>query len=496
MALIPIRRSVPVKGMNTTVPPRELTEEYAVALENIWYDNGVTLRRRPCQKGISNYSLTAKDIFEYSYRGTTELFAKDAAGAISKITPTSSAPQGQTFAGESSSAMLKNYMVIGDGVANAMKYNGTTWSAISKPPAPVGNAAIGSIFHPHKGRLYAAGNPSFPLTIFVSDTIGTTAAVSGADYWDQGPAGTAGERGYLIDCSGDVEGDKITGLATHRGMLIVFCSRNILVYNIDESNGYNSYLYKVVHGEGCVAHKSIQAVGEDIIFLSQNGFKKLQTSFVQGDSQVNDASQPISSDVRAQILNGAPLSSIRSTYNQRLGLYLCHIDGIVWAYQVMFDGWFKWTGMNGCMFTDSNITTYTANPTTSAALCSLDHKAYQDTLTVGGAGTAIKMIWTPAPFKAQVEHKPRWRRFELIYESQGNDSIGIDYYYDLDVSVMNSGIYQLSPTGVLPNALKSGRFELPIVGRSELISFDVWNDSNSDFRMKIVEVYIIDGGMR
>ena len=492
MPMQPIRRSVPVKGMNTVAPPRAMSEEYSPVLENTWYDDGITLRRRLCHS-ISNTTVVpaagVKEIFEYSYGGTTKRFIQDTAGLLSLDTGTAYTSQTQTFTGEIGSASLKARMVVGDGVANAKVYNGSTWAAPTVTPAPVGDATIGNIFHTHRGRVYAAGNTTFPMTLFVSDTI----ASSGVNYWSQVLA--TGQQGFLIDCTGDISsGDEITGITTHRGFLVVFCRNHILFYTISESAGYTSSLYKVIQGEGCVSGKSIQAIGEETIFLSPNGFKKLSVSLIQGDSQVNDLSSPINNEVK-DLLNGGTVveADIRSTYNPRYGLYICTLGTTQWAYQTQFESWYRWTGLNRVLFTDSTLTTYSG----AAYMCTLSNTVFRDEFTPA-AFTAVNYRWTPSPFRSpNLEHKPRWRRLELVYETDGaTEDVTFSYYLDLDFAVKTTATYTLTPTETLENGMNSGKFELPIVGRSELISFDISNNANSDFRCKIVEVYMNDGGLR
>jgi len=496
MPLQPIRRGVPTKGMNTVAPPRAMAEEFSPVLENVWYDDGITLRRR-LGHSVSNATIAPnggiKDIFEYSYGATTKRFIQDLTGLISEDTGTAYTSQAITFAGEIGHALLKDKILVGNGVANAQHYNGTAWAAPTTTPTPVGDATIGNIFHVHKGRCYAAGNTAFPMTVFISDTFTST----GVDYWGQ-TAGGAGELGYLLDCSGDISsGDSIIGITTHRGFLVVMCNNHVLFYNITESStsGWSSSLYKSVKGEGCVSHKATQAVGEETIFLSPNGFKKLSVSLIQGDSQVNDLSSPINNAIK-DLLNGGTVvtADIRSTYNPKYGLYICSLGSVQYAYQTQFQGWFRWTGVQSVLFTDSALVTYASG----AYMCSIDNTVYQDTKAPATV-TAIMMRWNPAPFRSpQLEHKPRWRKMELIYETNAvSDSVTVDYYRDMDTNMPPvNGTYTLAPKQVLENGLYSDRLELPIAGRSELVSFDFYNDQNTDFRMKLAEVYMNDGSIR
>jgi len=496
MPLHPIRKGVPVKGMNTVAPPRAMKDEFSPLLENIWYDDGITLRRRLAHS-VENPTPVpnggVKDIFEYSYAATTEMFIQDLTGLISLDTGTTFTTQAITFTGGMGTAQLKNNHIVGDGIAPAQVYNGTVWAAPTNIPAPVGDATIGNIFHTHRGRCYAAGNTSFPMSVFISDTFTS----AGLDYWDQS-AGGAGELGYLLDCSGDLSsGDTITGITTHRGFLVVMCNNHILFYTVTESatSGWNSILYKSISGEGCISHKSIQAVGEETIFLSPNGFKKLSVSLIQGDSQVNDLSQPVNNEIKDTLNSGTVTpSDIRSTYNPRYGIYICSLGSTQWAYQTQFEGWFKWIGLQPSLYTDSSLITYSSG----TYMCSLSSDVFIDT-KAPATTSPILMRWGPAPFRSpSIAHKPRWKRFELIYELDAvSDTFTLEYYRDLDTAmppVINT--YDIAPSKILDNGLLTDKIEIPIVGRSELVSFHITNNSNTDFRIKLIEVYMNDGSIR
>ena len=112
--------------------------------------------------------------------------------------------------------------------------------------------------------------------------------------------------------------------------------------------------------------------------------------------------------------------------------------------------------------------------------------------------TPLQSTWTIAPFRgAGIEHKPRWRKFEMIYESSlVTDSVSIGYYPDMDVTALTPIVYPVVSTATVANGLNTGKFELPVYGRSEIISFEIIHNGNSDFRMKNVEVYMNDGGLR
>jgi len=494
MAFTPIRKNVPVKGMNTVSPRRNFTDEHSPNLTNAWYDDGVTLRRRLCTS-ILNQSLIprALNIFEYK-KVTSNLFVQDNTGTINLVDNVNNVfvPQTLPFTGKVRATVLKNFMIVGDGINPAHKWDGATWTPIPTPP--LNEPAIGNIFHVHYGRVYAAGNANNPLTIYYSDALSST----GVDYWLPPVKPPVPTIGGFIDISSDVAtGDAITGLTTHRGFLVVFCTNHVLFYNVQDPIGGTVSLFKSIIGEGCVSHDSIQPVGEDTIFLSPNGFKKLSVSLIQGDSQVSDVSSPINNLVKQQVASLTTMDYISSSYNARYGLYICSLgNGVSWALQPSYEGWAQWTGLDGILFTDSQQRVLHCN----SYLQQLSNTVFQDEVAPN-VFTPVPMTWEVAPFRGALEHKVRWNRIAIVYECDTNDIINVTTYPDLNFSEVFRSTHDISTapistTGSNDVGLKEGKSELPLSWRGEILSVVIMNTSNTDFRIKLVECFYVDGGYR
>jgi len=508
MPLIAIRSQIPVKGMNTVLQPREMDQNFAPRIFNFWFYDGIFLRKRPgvvdndaiAIPGIAPASL--RTMFEYSYRSNNAVFVQASDNAVYKYVAGTgyTAQAGVSFTGKVRFAQMKNLLIIGDGTGNAMVYDGAAW----RQPATlfgandVGGPAIGNIFHVHKNRCYAAGNPQFPATLFISDS----AASKGLDYWSQ-QAGGAGELGYIIDCTYDIQrGDVITGLATHRNYLVVFMRNHILVYAIteDPNAGLKSYLVKKITGDGCIATDSIAPFGEEIIFLSANGFKKLTTSLVQADTIVNDISIPINNVIRdiTSHPNFDP-NTVSATYNPKYGIYVCKLyDPIlmknrVFCYQVNFEAWFEWSGIDANLYTSIDQVTYVLGP---SFMKKLDPLAKYD----GNAANQIPIQSEIelAPFRSQaLENKPRWRKAEFLFETNlASETISVQKIVNLDQNIAFNLQLTALANQKAPSGLNQGLFRIPLSERSELLSFRLTHSAISDFRLKLFEVYINETNIR
>ena len=130
MTMIPVRRSVPIKGMNTVSQPRSMSEDFAPVIENLWYNDGLSLRKR-LRHSIANTTVAPdggiKDMFEYSYNGVTTMFVQSIAGNIYSADNTLNTytATGVVIVGNINVAQLKDILIISDETGIARTYNGT-----------------------------------------------------------------------------------------------------------------------------------------------------------------------------------------------------------------------------------------------------------------------------------------------------------------------------------------------------------------------------------
>jgi len=513
--LSPSRFSIPIKGWNTITPIREMGHEYATALENIWFDQAAGMNRRPGQQAIVTNSIASgiESLFEYrDIAGTSTIFSWSNGIVYKQSGSTFNSDLVFIFNQRVRSQQMGGAMIVGDGITTRTYTTAGGWSA----SAPTGAQPM-NMFTVYKGRMYGAGNPGAKMTLYYSDVVGVGSA--GITDW------TATGPGGFIDLTGAIgTGDEITGISNFQGMLVVFLQNAIVFYS--GVNPIFTSIQKVIRGIGCVSHDSIQGIGNDLIFLSRFGFKKLSEVLVQGDAAAGDASTPINNYVVNQLekLN-VSFSSIRSTFAEKFGVYLCTFGNLTLAYHVFFDAWSPWYGLGPTLYTKEDGTVLVAGTT----LQQLSTSAYGD--TIGDATESpIPMRWDSAPFRSKgAEIKARWRFIELIYESNVNEPINVSTWIDLDLSTMITNTVTLSPTIVVPtpdsmvwgsssgssdlrrkwgnvtNKIKwagsttgtlSGDVRIPIVGRSELLTMRVANENISAFKITANEIYTIDGGLR
>jgi hypothetical protein len=113
--------------------------------------------------------------------------------------------------------------------------------------------------------------------------------------------------------SGAIEintGDKIKGLKVFSGQLYIFCENSIhkLVGNTNTS----FVLQTISSTIGCISHDSIQEIGGDVVFLSQDGLRSIKATEAVGDTELALVSSAIQPTVR-RLLDD--VSSNEDTYS-------------------------------------------------------------------------------------------------------------------------------------------------------------------------------------
>lgn len=133
--------------------------------------------------------------------------------------------------------------------------------------------------------------------------------------------------------------DSIVALAAFNNLLIVFGSRNIVIWG----DGGGSPLgidpvgmsvQDIIPGIGCIARDSVQNCnGDDIVFLAASGIQSLKRVIIERSNAIRN----ISLNVRDFLLGTAgsePTAGLRSTYNAFNGFYLllAPVSGVVIAF--------------------------------------------------------------------------------------------------------------------------------------------------------------------
>jgi hypothetical protein len=129
--------------------------------------------------------------------------------------------------------------------------------------------------------------------------------------------------------------DNITGLAAHNNFLIIFGSRQILVYqganNPAGTSPITFLLSDSVGGIGCVARDSIQQTGKDVLFLSNSGVRSFARTIIEKSLPVGDLSKNVRNDL-IQIVENEDKKKIKSVYSETKAFYLLTLPSVSEVY--------------------------------------------------------------------------------------------------------------------------------------------------------------------
>ena len=103
-------------------------------------------------------------------------------------------------------------------------------------------------------------------------------------------------------------GDDITALQVFREQLIIFCEKSI--FRLTGSSFADFALQPIATGVGCLNGDTVQEVGGDIVFLSQDSIRSLSATDKIGDFNLASASKTIQDDFSAFIQNHQFFSSL------------------------------------------------------------------------------------------------------------------------------------------------------------------------------------------
>ena len=365
-------------------------------------------------------------------------------------------------------------------------YSATTPPTISFASAPAGGTdAAGRVnltqvpskpkfLVAHRNRLFCSsadtGIP--PDTIYVSDILD-------GESWDL--------VGSSIRVGGD--GDPITGIAPwFNNSLLVFKQRSIWVVDADPLQDVADWTIKIINNRiGCVAHRSIQQVGADVLFLAQDGVRAL--SQIESGSQTS-VGQPLSypmQDVIDGINRSYQSTACSAYYRNRYFLAIPSgsattpdtvivYNAITKSWVGTWTGWaprdFCITGFSGRIrlcFADNTGKFWTWDDYTTTETSS----NYQDDTSRYASYVITRAYDFGDPLVNKLMHG-----VQLITENRMSDSgVVISFYYDKDVS----GTWTAIDTALTVNAgdkQKRKAYNLISKGRGNVIQFKVATDAH------------------
>lgn len=169
------------------------------------------------------------------------------------------------------------------------------------------------------GRLWVANvGTNNTQTIYFSD-------LQDPSNWTTGTAGR-------LDISTVIPtGDPIVALAQHNGFLVIFCKKNIVIYE-GAQNPSSLVLKDVITGVGCIARDSIASVaGTDLLFLSETGIQSLQRIIQEKSLPFRDVSKNVRDELLS-LVRSETLVNIKAIYYPSDAMYLLALPSSGFTY--------------------------------------------------------------------------------------------------------------------------------------------------------------------
>ena len=308
-----------INGLNTQDNPATLDSSYLTQADNIVLrESGRIAFRKGLKQKVAPSGTAISSLVEHNDSGTNKIFASYGTSiyTVDFTSPASAFPTGDddtkhTVSGSSGDWQFVNFNdrlhCFHTGVV-PQRYDGSLgsgskWTAHATDPAGI------STFDPscamgYYGRIWCGGISENKDTVFYSNLLD-------GDDW------TGGSTGY-INLKTVWGTDEIVAIAPFYGKLVIFGKNNIVIYDSPDVVG-SLALNEVIRGVGLVSRDSVQAIGDDLVFLSNTGLRSLARTTEKDKLPLTDLSLNIKDTLIRHI---GQSSSVKSTYVENEGIYI------------------------------------------------------------------------------------------------------------------------------------------------------------------------------
>lgn len=167
------------------------------------------------------------------------------------------------------------------------------------------NTPIGKYACSHSNYLIIAGDPDRPSTLHISSK-----GTSGTFFGDAAP-----NDGLRFDLGSFVAtgSSEITGVVSFRDKLVVSFEECIAIVdlgNYDSNDNHTPIVSDVVPNYGAISHHTMQALGDDVLFMDIVGVPSLARALIIGTLTPDRKSQVIDPAIQRE-LNGLSTNSLR-----------------------------------------------------------------------------------------------------------------------------------------------------------------------------------------
>jgi hypothetical protein len=322
-------QDIGINGLNTQDNPATLNPSYLTKAENVVIrESGRIAFRKGLKQKVTPSGTKIGSIVEHNDNGTNKVFASHGTSiytidftAPNAAFPSSGADVKHTVSGSTSDWQFINFnnrlTCIHAGVVpqryDGSQGSGSKWAAFDNAHRP--SSVTSGEFKPScgmgfYGRMWVGGVAESKDVLYYSSLLDAddfrTTTENGAS------------NGGLIDLKTVWGSDDIIAIHPFFGKLVVFGKNNIAIYNSPNVIG-SMALDEVIQGVGCVSRDSIQAIGDDLVFISSTGLRSLARTTEKDKLPLLDLSLNIKDTL---IRNIGQSTNIKSIYVENEGIYI------------------------------------------------------------------------------------------------------------------------------------------------------------------------------
>lgn len=267
----------PSKGLNNLVSPSLIDDREFSQIQNIEYDEGGVARKRTGYESVLDSLTAAKGLGMFVTESVRQIVTIDN-GTFEYATTSTWTSVGTvsfTASAETSFTQAGNSFYVWNGVEGGTRWDGTTLSRPgTMPKAKFAiyyndfHIAAGVAGQPNRIYISASDNPAMFTRDSGATELNNSTEVPGATVFND----TTAPYAQFIDVRVN-DGDRITGLGRFQDVVIVFKERSIYQLTFDDTS--NPTISAITGSTGCVGHKTIENVENDLYFLSREGVRVL-----------------------------------------------------------------------------------------------------------------------------------------------------------------------------------------------------------------------------
>ena len=318
-----------LNGLNTQSNPATLDQSWLTKAENVVLrESGRIAFRKGLKQKIAPSGTAIGSMVEHNDQGTNKIFASYGTSiyTVDFTSPASAFP--------SSGADVKHTVGSSTGDWQFVNFNkrldafhasivpqrydgslgsGSKWAAYDNAHRP--SSVTSAQFKPScgmgcYGRMWVGGvaeekDVVYYSTLLDSDDFRTTAE-NGAS------------NGGYIDLKTVWGTDEVVAIAPYFGKLVIFGKNNIAIYDTPDIIA-DMVLNEVIRGVGLVSRDTVQAIGDDLVFLSNTGLRSLGRTTEKDKLPLTDLSLNIKDTI---IRNIGQSSNVKSAYVENEGIYI------------------------------------------------------------------------------------------------------------------------------------------------------------------------------